>query len=71
MTVVYNHEVSTVKTGKCGLGLGFGNFSRLLWRWRGSIYKVVLPDLFIYGLLYAVISLIYRFALKQDEFLRK
>ncbi|KAH6923663.1 hypothetical protein HPB50_004403 [Hyalomma asiaticum] len=59
MTVTYTAEVATSK--------GFGCFWRLLLRWRGSIYKLVWPDLCVYLIAYYVLNLLYRFALSDDN----
>ncbi|XP_050024895.1 bestrophin-4-like isoform X1 [Dermacentor andersoni] len=59
MTVTYTAEVATSR--------GFGCFWRLLLRWRGSIYKLVWPDLCVYLLAYYVLNLLYRFALSDDN----
>lgn len=58
MTVTYTHEVADCK--------GFGNFWRLLFRWRGSVYKLVWPELSTYLLLYALFSTIYRVVLDDQ-----
>lgn len=54
MTVSYSHDLISIK---------WFTFLRVLCRWRGSIYKLVLPDLGIFLVLFATFSLIYRFAL--------
>ncbi|XP_075726453.1 bestrophin-2 [Rhipicephalus microplus] len=36
-------------------------------RWRGSIYKLVWPDLCVYLIAYYVLNLLYRFALSDDN----
>ncbi|XP_050729005.1 bestrophin-2-like isoform X2 [Eriocheir sinensis] len=59
MTVTYTHEVADCK--------GFGNFWRLLFRWRGSVYKLVWMDLLAYTVVYYILSLVYRVALTEDE----
>ncbi|XP_077528880.1 bestrophin-4-like [Haemaphysalis longicornis] len=59
MTVTYTAEVATSK--------GFGCFWRLLLRWRGSIYKLVWPDLSVYLIAYYAISLVYRFLLSDER----
>ncbi|KAK8766815.1 hypothetical protein V5799_006404, partial [Amblyomma americanum] len=41
-------------------------FCRKLRRWRGSIYKLVWPDLCVYLLAYYTLNLLYRFALSED-----
>ncbi|XP_045114602.1 bestrophin-1-like isoform X2 [Portunus trituberculatus] len=59
MVVSYTKKVANLK--------GFGTFIRLLFRWRGSVYKMVWPDMLMYILLYYIISFVYRFALTEDE----
>ncbi|XP_063588217.1 bestrophin-4-like [Penaeus indicus] len=58
MTVTYTHEVADCK--------GFGNFWRLLFRWRGSVYKLVWPELITYLLMYALCSTLYRVVLDEQ-----
>ncbi|XP_035705002.1 bestrophin-2 [Folsomia candida] len=60
MTVTYTHEVAT--------GKGFGNFWRLLGRWRGSIYKVVVPELIVYAIFFGTINLTYRLWIKHEPY---
>lgn len=57
MTVTYLHHIY-----HSGLG-----FYRILGVWQGSLYKGIWKDLLIYCLLYALISIIYRFVLIYDE----
>ncbi|XP_064458230.1 bestrophin-4-like [Ornithodoros turicata] len=59
MTVSYTGQVATSK--------GFGCFWRLLLRWRGSIYKLVWPDLAVYLVAYYGLSIIYRFVLDNEK----
>ncbi|XP_069995565.1 bestrophin-2 isoform X3 [Penaeus vannamei] len=58
MVVRYAHYVTDV---------GFGSFGRQLFRWRGSVYKMVWKDMLVYILLYASLSCIYRFGLTDDQ----
>jgi len=58
MTVTYSQDVTT--------STWIGNFWRLLFRWRGSVYRLIWPDLLVYCILYAIISLVYRFALATE-----
>ncbi|ODM95962.1 Bestrophin-2, partial [Orchesella cincta] len=55
----YTAEVATCK--------GFGCFLKLLFRWRGSIYKLVWPDLFLFLGTYFSLSILYRFFLNVDQ----
>ncbi|EEB10013.1 Bestrophin-1, putative [Pediculus humanus corporis] len=59
MTVTYTGEVATVR--------GFGCFLKLLFRWKGSIYKLVWPDLFLFLALYYVLNITYRVGLKDEQ----
>lgn len=59
MTVTYTAEVATCR--------GFGCFLKLLFRWRGSIYKLVWLDLVIFLWVYYVLNLTYRFALDEPQ----
>ncbi|CAB3366780.1 Hypothetical predicted protein [Cloeon dipterum] len=59
MTVTYTAEVATCR--------GFGCFLKLLFRWRGSIYKLVWPDLIAFLVGYFSLSLLYRFVLQDPE----
>lgn len=51
MTIAYQADVSTSTL------LGFW---KLVVRWRGSVYKLILKELLVYGLAYTTISLFYR-----------
>ncbi|XP_031617127.1 bestrophin-4 isoform X2 [Contarinia nasturtii] len=59
MTVTYTAEVATCR--------GFGCFLKLLFRWRGSIYKLVWLDLVCFLFLYYTLNIIYRTALDEDQ----
>ncbi|XP_059486400.1 bestrophin-4-like [Neocloeon triangulifer] len=59
MTVTYTAEVATCR--------GFGCFLKLLFRWRGSIYKLVWPDLIAFLFGYFSLSLTYRFLLDAPQ----
>nr|XP_018900750.1 PREDICTED: bestrophin-2-like isoform X2 [Bemisia tabaci] len=59
MTVTYTAEVATCR--------GFGCFLKLLVRWKGSIYKLVWPDLVAFLTAYYVLNLTYRFALDEEQ----
>ncbi|XP_068205574.1 bestrophin-3-like [Palaemon carinicauda] len=59
MTVKYTQKVANQR--------GFGSFTKLLMRWRGSVYKMVWQDMAVYLVLYYFLSLIYRFALPQHH----
>lgn len=59
MTVTYTAEVASCK--------GFGCFLKLLARWKGSIYKLVWPDLVAYLTLYYALNLTYRYQLNPEQ----
>ena len=42
-------------------------FSRLLFYWKGSIYKLIYKEMIVFCLLYATLSLNYRFILTEDQ----
>ena len=54
----YNQQVATSS--------GLGVFWKLLFKWRGSVYKLVWQNLTLYILLYYSLSFSYRFGLNQD-----
>ncbi|XP_078712338.1 bestrophin-2-like [Lampetra fluviatilis] len=58
MTVTYTNRVANARL--CG-------FSKLLLQWRGSIYKLLYREFSIYFMMYAALSLTYRFALSEDQ----
>ncbi|XP_028174602.1 bestrophin homolog 1-like isoform X2 [Ostrinia nubilalis] len=59
MTITYTGDVATCR--------GFGTFLKVLYRWRGSIYKLVWLDLLIFLLLYYTLSLTYRLLLDPES----
>uniref|UniRef100_A0A0N5AUF2 Bestrophin homolog n=1 Tax=Syphacia muris TaxID=451379 RepID=A0A0N5AUF2_9BILA len=58
MTVPYTSLVAT---------LSFTGFIRAMLIWRGSVWKLVWSELFIWSLLFALFSLIYRLALNDSQ----
>ncbi|VDP11483.1 unnamed protein product [Soboliphyme baturini] len=42
-------------------------FLRLLFRWRGSIHKMILKDLLIFLVLYYAVNILYRYALNESQ----
>ncbi|KAE9551623.1 hypothetical protein FO519_005151 [Halicephalobus sp. NKZ332] len=58
MTVTYTLDISTST---------FCAVHKLLFRWKGSIWKSILPELLLWIFCYAVLSVIYRFALSPDQ----
>ncbi|XP_067012462.2 bestrophin homolog 24 [Anabrus simplex] len=59
MTVTYTGEVATCT--------GLGCFWKLLFRWRGSIYKLLWPNLVVYSIVYFSLSFVYRFLLSDEN----
>ncbi|XP_055953829.1 bestrophin-4-like [Argiope bruennichi] len=51
MTVSYSLDVAKAR---------FGGFTKLLGRWKGSIYKIIWREFLLFCLAYALISVIYR-----------
>ena len=39
----------------------------IIHRWKGSIYKLLWPNLLVYMLLYYIIFIVYRFVLDEQE----
>ncbi|KYO46426.1 hypothetical protein Y1Q_0006536 [Alligator mississippiensis] len=58
MTVSYTLEVADAR---------FGGFSKLLFRWKGSIYKLLYKELLVFALLYTTLSLVYRRLLSEEQ----
>ncbi|KAM8939190.1 bestrophin-1 [Pelodytes ibericus] len=58
MTVTYSNRVADAK---------LGTFSRLLLRWRGSIYKLMYQEFLIFISCYFLISATYRFLLTEQQ----
>ncbi|XP_061550396.1 bestrophin-4 [Phycodurus eques] len=62
MTVSYTLEVANVR---------FGGFSKLLFRWKGSIYKLLYKEFLLFCMVYVFFSALYRLMLtpkQQDVF---
>ncbi|CAH1389689.1 unnamed protein product [Nezara viridula] len=59
MTVSYTAQVTSCRQ--------FGCFWKLLFRWKGSIYKLLWPNLMVYVMLYSTLSFGYRFLLNEKE----
>ncbi|XP_042889981.1 bestrophin-2-like [Penaeus japonicus] len=57
MTVTYSKNIPNTS---------FCAFTKLLFRWRGSVFKLVLPELAVYMFVYFMFSALYRFALPED-----
>ncbi|NXL43797.1 BEST4 protein, partial [Podilymbus podiceps] len=45
----------------------FGGFSKLLFRWKGSIYKLLYKEFIVFVVLYALLSLVYRWLLTEEQ----
>ncbi|XP_070601884.1 bestrophin-4 [Erythrolamprus reginae] len=58
MTVSYTLKVANAR---------FGGFSKLLFRWKGSIYKLLYKEFLGFVFLYSGLSLIYRFLLDENQ----
>lgn len=58
MTITYSLSVSEARL--CG-------FAKLLLRWRGSIYKLLYREMFIFIALYFTLSAMYRHMLNEDQ----
>lgn len=58
MTITYTGHVSKARLSA---------FSRLLFYWKGSIYKLMYKEMLIFCTLYAILSFIYRLALNNDQ----
>ncbi|KZS15820.1 Bestrophin-3 [Daphnia magna] len=51
---------------KPGLDLS-GSFISLLWRWRGSLYKLCYKELICFLVPFGIVSIIYRQALDVEQ----
>ncbi|XP_009477727.1 bestrophin-4 [Pelecanus crispus] len=58
MTVSYTLKVANSR---------FGGFSKLLFRWKGSIYKLLYKEFIVFVVLYAMLSLVYRRLLTEEQ----
>ncbi|KAG1672103.1 Bestrophin-2 [Nymphon striatum] len=58
MTVSYQYDVASSTSG---------GFTRLLFKWRGSVYKLVYRELLLFGIFYTALSIIYRFILSEAQ----
>ncbi|XP_030222079.1 bestrophin-2 [Gadus morhua] len=57
----------TVTYSRCVADAGLGTFSRLLLRWKGSIYKLLYRELILFTVLYCFFSWLYRFVLNEQQ----
>ncbi|CAN2391870.1 Bestrophin [Pristimantis euphronides] len=58
MTISYTLEVANAR---------FGGFSKLLFRWKGSIYKLLYKELLVFTLCYTLLSVMYRVVLTKEQ----
>ncbi|XP_028667077.1 bestrophin-4 [Erpetoichthys calabaricus] len=58
MTISYTLEVANAR---------FAGFSKLLFRWKGSIYKLLYKEFLVFATLYTTLSLVYRLQLTADQ----
>ncbi|MBN3302311.1 BEST4 protein, partial [Amia calva] len=58
MTISYTLEVANAR---------FAGFSKLLFRWKGSIYKLLYKEFIVYAVLYTILSLTYRRLLNENQ----
>ncbi|XP_033228665.1 bestrophin-4-like isoform X2 [Belonocnema kinseyi] len=58
MTVSYQYEVASSTSG---------GFTRLLFMWRGSLYKLIYRELLLFLVLFAAVSAIYRHVLNASQ----
>lgn len=59
MTVTYSGQVANCSP--------FGCFNRILFKWRGSVYKLIWKELIAYLFVYFTINAVYRFALDDNQ----
>lgn len=58
MTVSYQYEVASSTSG---------GFVRLLFRWRGSVWKLVYREILFFTTSYTILTLLYRFVLTEEQ----
>ena len=61
MTVSYSKDVASSSNTLMG-----NNMIKLLFRWKGSVYRLIWDDCIVFLVLYAIISAIYRYVLEED-----
>jgi hypothetical protein len=61
MTISYSRDVSTTQVAL---------FLRLLFRWRGSIYRLMVLEMIVYLVIYYLLSILYTFVLQRHEGLK-
>ncbi|KAG8227298.1 hypothetical protein J437_LFUL004847 [Ladona fulva] len=58
MTVSYQYEVASSTSG---------GFTRLLFKWRGSLYKLIYRELFLFLAAFGILSALYRHVFREDQ----
>uniref|UniRef100_A0A915HVL2 Bestrophin homolog n=1 Tax=Romanomermis culicivorax TaxID=13658 RepID=A0A915HVL2_ROMCU len=58
MTVTYTSEAATQRAG---------GFFRLLFRWRGCVYRALLAKMIVFMFLYSMLSAVYRLAMNDKQ----
>ncbi|XP_071545295.1 uncharacterized protein [Panulirus ornatus] len=58
MTVSYQYDVASSTSG---------GFTRLLFKWKGSLYKLIYRELFLFCLGFGLMSCIYRFVFTESQ----
>jgi hypothetical protein len=58
MTISYQRDVASSTAG---------GFTRLLFKWKGSLYKLIYRELFLFMGAYILLSLIYRQLLNKNQ----
>lgn len=58
MTVSYQYDVASTSSG---------GFIRLLFKWKGSVWKLVYTELLLLAVAYGFLSLLYRHALTESQ----
>lgn len=58
MTVSYQYDVASSTSG---------GFTRLLFKWKGSLYKLIYKELILYCIAFAGMSCVYRFVFTREQ----
>jgi predicted membrane chloride channel (bestrophin family) len=58
MTVSYQYEVASSTSG---------GFTRLLFMWRGSLYKLIYRELLLFLAAFGILSALYRHAFTEEQ----
>ena len=58
MTVSYQYEVASSTSG---------GFTRLLFMWKGSLYKLIYRELLLFLAAFAILSALYRHAFTEEQ----